>query len=70
MLTWTSNTLNITGMPGQVRAHRVPCHFPSCHIPGFAPVGHASQERSAHRKVLWQQLSGEHDGRDGPYLLS
>ncbi len=48
----------------------VPCHFPSCPIPGFAPVGHASQERSARMKVLLQQLSGEHDGRDVPFLLS
>src|SRR2546425_8906261 len=65
-----SNTLTITGMPGEVRAHGVPCHFPSCPIPGFAPVGHASQERSARMKVLLQQLSGEHDGRDVPFLLS
>src|SRR6266699_4723190 len=27
-----SNNLSITGMPGEVRAHCVPCHFPWCPI--------------------------------------
>ncbi len=33
-LAWSvSNTLSIAGMHGEVRAHCVSCHFPSCPIP-------------------------------------
>src|SRR2546425_9853817 len=53
-----SNTLNITGMPGEVRAHGVPCHFPSCPISLLScPVAcslKSQRKEPAHEAVLLQ----------------
>jgi len=53
-----SNTLNITGMPGEVRAHGVPCHFPSCPISLLScPVAcslKSHRKEPAHEAVLLQ----------------
>src|SRR5216683_6459648 len=58
-----SNILSIAGMPGEVRAHRVPYH--SCHVPWRAPSGHT--ERSA----LMKRFSyGEQDYAFGQAMLT
>jgi hypothetical protein len=53
-----SNTLNITGMPGEVRAHGVPCHFPWCPISLLScPVAcslKSHRKEPAHEAVLLQ----------------